>query len=88
MEEITNNNEKAVKRAKHWRISHLVYAISIMVAGLGMLISGLVNWFKQEIIEVPILDIVLICLGSSFLLIGTIWLIMQIRKRREEKIKA
>lgn len=74
------NNDKSLKRR---RTSHLIYAICIIGAGLGMLISGLMNWFKQEMIEVPTLDIVLICMGSSFLLIGTIWLITQLRKRKE-----
>ncbi len=82
-----NNNEKELKRIKHRKLSHIVYAISIMGAGLGMLIAGLINWFKQEIIEVPTLDIILIALGSSFLLIGTIWLITQLVKRKEEKTR-
>lgn len=83
-----NNKEKELKKVKHRKMSHIVYAISIMAAGLGMLISGIINWVKKEIIEVPTLDIVLLCLGSSFLLIGTIWLITQLRKRKEEKIKS
>lgn len=82
------NNEKAEKRLQRRKTGHLIYALSIMAAGLGMLISGLINWFKKEMIEVPTLDIVLICLGSSFLLIGTIWLITQLRRKKEEKIKA
>lgn len=84
-----NINEKALKRVKQRKLSHLIYAISIMVAGLAKLISGLINWVKQSeaIISVPTVDIVLICLGSSFLLIGTIWLITQLRRRKEEKIK-
>lgn len=86
-----NNKEKELKKVKHRKMSHIVYAISIMAAGLGMLISGIINWVKDSKSVLPsiaTIDIVLLCLGSSFLLIGTIWLITQLRRRKEEKIKA